>query len=174
MIAERRSPIMLKNYSTVKVHHRMERHDKKRRQRRFGRDTVQKCIAVLQLGLLPALTGCSYTYALVGHPAVVAHRDLGKGLKATPDPQSAERVVVSGRVIHSSWGISDIKTVRKEDTVFIVLHMKHGGFGRTNLHERFTCPIDVTNGVDFIRVGKDKALVWSRGDQTGAKRAEGL
>jgi hypothetical protein len=116
---------------------------------------------VWPLAALPLLSGCSLAYAKFGHPEVQVRRDL-PGLKVEADPVQPETLVVSGRIPHSSWGISDMRLLREKDVIVIQMHMKHGGFGRTNLTDRFSYRIDIPPDVNCVKIGKERKTIWAR------------
>jgi len=113
------------------------------------------------LAALPLLTGCHIPYAIVGHPKCTVARDL-RGIKVEPDAANPDTILVSGGIFHSSWGISDMTLLRKKDAIVIQMHMKHAGFGRTNLIGEFSYRIHIPPDVNFVQIGKERQTIWSR------------
>jgi hypothetical protein len=130
------------------------------------------CLGRALAGIAAALvlSGCALTNYSAAKWAVVTadpRRDFGRSLTTKFEPGQPSILTVSGGIVHSSWGIRNMETLREKETIIIKMHMVHAGFGRTNLYGEFSYRIEIPEDVNYVRIGKCKTNIWSRTGNTG-------
>jgi hypothetical protein len=92
---------------------------------------------------------------------VVERKDLTGNLKVSAHPAKANTVIVSGTLLHSSWGIQKIKIEPKNHALVLKMYMVHVGCGR-DLIDQFSYHVEIPNETSIFLLGNEGYVLWKR------------